>query len=198
MRASLIRQHRSTRPRRKQRSEPELHTIFPVLRSKKTGPLAVDAVGRPRFLRYRLPIISFLTRIVQSFFPIPTLFFLLALTSGGLSGCNSERVISAPPLPREQEISRFRAGRTNAPPVIFGLVQVVDNTGRYPLPKAQVLVDGKPFYSNEAGAYRLQVKPGSHQFIVEKTGMRPARTTVKTEPGDSVQVNFFLRLDSRD
>ena len=87
----------------------------------------------------------------------------------------------------------MRAPNASKRPVVFGQVQVVDNTGRYPLPKSEVAVDGKSYYTNEIGNYRLAITPGAHQFVVAQTGMRPARFTLKVERGDSVRVNFYLR-----
>ena len=87
---------------------------------------------------------------------------------------------------------RFRAAPGNAP-ILVGRVQVVDEAGRYPVATAAVSVDGHVSYTNALGAYRVRVAPGKHQLVIEHTGMRPARTTVKVERGDSVQVNFYLR-----
>jgi hypothetical protein len=108
------------------------------------------------------------------------------------AGCNSERVASSPTSLREQEVVRFQAA-PNKGPVFFGQVQSVDDAGRYPVPTASVSVDGRVVYTNALGMYRTPVTPGKHQMVVEHTGMRPSRTTVKVERGDSVQVNFYLR-----
>jgi len=123
-----------------------------------------------------------------------TLTSCLVLTMIGMTGCNSERVASGPSSLREQEVVRLRASDPGKVPVVYGLVQAVDEAGRYPVPKALVSIDGQPSYTNETGTYRTALTPGSHQFITSQTGMRSVRTTVKLERGDSVQVNFYLRL----
>ncbi len=129
---------------------------------------------------------------MRALLPHPTYYFILIL-AGSLAACSSERVTSGPAAPHEQEVLRLRAADANRRPVVFGQVQVVDNTGRYPLPKSEISVDGQPYYTNEVGNYRLAMTPGSHQFGVAQTGMRPTRFTLKVERGDSVRVNVYLR-----
>jgi hypothetical protein len=107
-------------------------------------------------------------------------------------GCNAERVTSNPSSLREQEVVRLRTA-PGKNPVLVGRVQVVDDAGRYPLAIASVLVDGQAHYTDAFGVYHVPVLPGKHQLVVEHTSMRSARTTVKVERGDSVQVNFYLR-----
>jgi hypothetical protein len=114
-----------------------------------------------------------------------------------LAACSAERVTGGPALPREQEILRYRSKNAAKAPVVFGQVWVVDNTGRYPLPTALVSVDGQPSYANETGTYSLSLVPGNHQFLAGQTGMRSARVALKVERGDSIQVNFYLRPDTR-
>ncbi|MBD2723139.1 carboxypeptidase regulatory-like domain-containing protein [Hymenobacter armeniacus] len=87
---------------------------------------------------------------------------------------------------------RFRSAPGKAP-VLFGQVQAVDDAGRYPMATSSVSVDGNVYYTNALGAYRVPVSVGKHQLVVEHTGVRSSRTSVKVEPGDSVQVNFYLR-----
>ncbi|MBF9141840.1 carboxypeptidase regulatory-like domain-containing protein [Hymenobacter properus] len=116
----------------------------------------------------------------------------MLLSVAGFVSCNSERVTSSPSSLRGQEEVRFRAAPGSAP-VLVGRVQVVDEAGRFPVAKALVSIDGQAHYTDAFGAYRVPVAPGKHQVVVEHTGMRPARTTVKVEPGDSVQVTFYLR-----
>ncbi|UOQ98715.1 hypothetical protein MUN81_04295 [Hymenobacter sp. 5317J-9] len=93
---------------------------------------------------------------------------------------------------REQEVVHFRTVPGKAP-VLFGQVQAVDDAGRYPMATSSVSVDGKVYYTNALGAYRVPVAVGKHQLVVEHTGVRSSRASVKVEPGDSVQVNFYLR-----
>jgi len=77
--------------------------------------------------------------------------------------------------------------------VLVGRVQAVDDAGRYPLATASVSVDGQVHYTDAFGVYHVPVSSGKHQLIVEHTAMRAARTTVKVERDDSVQINFYLR-----
>lgn len=123
-----------------------------------------------------------------------SIFFVLGLAVAGIVGCHSERVTSSPSAVRVHEVVRLRATNPTKAPVLFGWVQAVDEAGRYPLIKALVAVDGQAYYTSETGAFRIPVAPGNHQVRTEYTGMRPARTTVKVERGDSVQVNFYLRF----
>jgi hypothetical protein len=134
---------------------------------------------------------------VKTHSSIPFGFAWALVLATGLVGCNAERVTSGPSATREQEVLRLRARDTSRAPIVFGQVQVVNETGRFPLPTALVSVDGKPTYTNETGTYRLVVAPGSHQFLAGQTGMRQARATLKVELGDSVRLNFYLRPDTR-
>ena len=128
--------------------------------------------------------------MVKACFPSPISSFLLAVS---LAGCNAERVTSNPSSLRKQEVVRLRSTNPAHAPVIFGRVQAVDDVGPHPMSKALVSVDGQPYYTNERGAYRVTVTPGTHQLLVEHIGVRQTLTTVKTERGDSLMVNFYPR-----
>lgn len=126
--------------------------------------------------------------------PLFSIFLCLSFIGAGIIGCNSERVTGSPSSLRKQEVVRLRAKNPTKAPVIFGRVQAVDEAGRHPMPTSLVAVDGQAYYTNEVGDFRITVAPGSRQLLVEHTGVRSARTTVKVERGDSVQVNFYLRF----
>ena len=81
----------------------------------------------------------------------------------------------------------------NKAPAVFGRVQAVDDAGRHPMATALVSVNGQAYYTNALGEYLIPLTPGKYQLQVEHSGVRPSRTTVKLESGDSVQVNFYLR-----
>jgi hypothetical protein len=124
---------------------------------------------------------------------LPTAVFLLFLALVINPGCNSERVSSSPSSLREQEVIRLRAATPDRSPVVSGVVQSVDDAGRYPLAVTLVSIDGQAYYTNEVGAYRVALAPGNHQFLVSHSGLRQARTSVKVARGDSLRVNFYLR-----
>ena len=112
-------------------------------------------------------------------------------------GCNSQKQVLKSIPNGKYEIIKFNNMNNKA--IIFGHVNILEpDSITHSVSTAIIILNNKNTLADKNGDFILRINPGSYKLIVGQIGMyKSEKIDIKVENGDSIQVNFVLRRDTR-